>query len=139
LVELLDRLNVHQSTGEVVDLNPVVNPQPRRKRRTEEVPSIRRPLAVDRVRRLERDNLLERLTVVDVDLTREVTETGDAEEATLRVVGDEVTRVEAEVGDDLDALVEDNGLGGHVCRRERMSKVREGEEEKEGRETHIRT
>lgn len=33
----------------------------------------------------------------------------------MRVIGEEVARVGAEIVDDVNADVEDDGLGGHVC------------------------
>lgn len=114
LVKLLHMVDMHQSTRVVEDPNPVVDPQSRTKRRAKEVPSIGAPLAMTRVGRLDRADLLERLAVPDVDLTGKVTEPGDAEEAALRVVGEEVARLSSKVVEELDALVEDDGLGGHV-------------------------
>lgn len=115
LVELLDRLEVHERSSVVEDPHAVVDPQPRTKGSAHQVPSIGTPLAMTGIGRVKGADLLERFAIPNVDLTREVTEASDAEKATLRVVGEEVARVGAKVVDDVDANVKDDGLGGHVC------------------------
>jgi hypothetical protein len=139
LVQLLDLLVVDQDSGKVVDLDAVVDSQTRTQGRTHEIPAVGTPLAVDRIRRLERRHLLERLTVVDVDLASQVTEPGNAEEAALRVVREEVARVQAKVVDHLDASIKDDGLCRHICgHRTRVSALREKREQSARRGTYSR-
>lgn len=115
LVKLLERLDVHQRSRVVEDPEPVVDPQSWTQRRAEEVSTVGTPLAVTRVGRVKRADLLERLAIPNVDLPSEVAESSDAQEATLGVVGEEVARVGSKVVDDFDFLVKDDGLGGHDC------------------------
>jgi len=70
---------------------------------------------VNRIRRIDRRNLLERLTIPHVDLSCQVTESSDTKKSSLGVVGEEVTRVGAEIVDNLDSSIEDNSLRRHVC------------------------
>lgn len=56
-------------------------------------------------------------------MTAEVSETGDEEETRLRLVGEEVSRGESEVVRGVGFGVEEDSLGGHVCRREEMEEI----------------
>lgn len=116
LVELLDRISMHETTREVEHLDAVVHPQPGTQGRAEEVTTVGTPFTVDRIRRIDRRNLLEGLTVPNVNLSSQVTETGNAEESSLRVVRKEIAGVRAEIVDDLDASVKDDRLRRHIWR-----------------------
>lgn len=93
--------------------HPIVDPQSRTQSRTKEVPPIRTPLTLTRIGRVDRAHFLESLSIPDVDLASEVTKPSDAEESSLRVVGEEVAGLGAEIVDDFHFLIEDDSFGGH--------------------------
>lgn len=83
-------------------------------RLTHDEVSARRPLAGGRVRGANVGDFLHRLAIPDVDLTAEVSKTGDEEETRLRLVRDEVSRGKSEVVRGVGLGVEKNGLRRHV-------------------------
>lgn len=82
--------------------------------RTKDVLSARTPLASTGVGCRDLSDLLHRLAVPDVDGSAQVTETGEEEQATLRLKVDEVSGGEAEVVGRVGLVVEDDSLSGHV-------------------------
>lgn len=70
LVELLDRLEVHERSSVVEDPHAVVDPQPRTESSAHQVTSIGTPLAMTGIGRVESADLLERFAIPNVDLTR---------------------------------------------------------------------
>lgn len=68
-----------------------------------------------RIRCVNSADLLESLSIPYVDLPRQVTETGDTEKSSLRVVGEEVSRLGSEIVDEVNSSVENDSFGWHDC------------------------
>lgn len=72
------------------------------------------PFAVARIGRVDGAHFRQRSTIEDVDLARKISEPSESQKPSLWVERNKVTRMRAEVVDELDALIEQYRLGGHI-------------------------
>ena len=116
VVQLDHVLVVHDTATNVPKLDAVIDTKTGRSGGSQDVAAVGRPGADTRVTTFNGSDLaIILLEVVNVDLTSQVTETGNQGETSSRREDDGVTGAKREGVGGNSAVVEDGGLGGHVA------------------------